>query len=280
MTTSKKPAMYESVTDPTAFASQIGTAMAKSGMFGLPNVEAGIVVAMTCFCEGISPLDFGRKYHVIKGKPSMRADAMLAEFRVAGGRHKVIARNSECATVELTFEDETEKFSFSWEEAQKEPFVRTKEGGLKGNWATPRVRMQTLWARVVSDGVRTTCPEIVAGIYTPQETEDFSETETLVSPEVKALTVDEAASKSAETTVAEQTVAVSMPPTKEESVAVALANDLQQAKIDSLFRLLKTPEQTISSVLQKRNCTAIEQLSSVQADDIIEKLEAMSSAKK
>ena len=43
----------------------------------------------------------------------------------------------------------------------------------KDNWATPRSRMQMLWARVVSDGVRTMAPEICSGIYTPEETADI-----------------------------------------------------------------------------------------------------------
>lgn len=38
-----------------------------------------------------------------------------------------------------------------------------------------RARMQMLWARCVSDGVRTVAPQCCCGIYTPEETDDFAD---------------------------------------------------------------------------------------------------------
>jgi hypothetical protein len=49
--------------------------------------------------------------------------------------------------------------------------------------------MQTLWARAISDGVRTLAPEIVSGIYTPEEIEDTAtpaEPKPLLTPQPAA----------------------------------------------------------------------------------------------
>ena len=104
----------------------------------------------------------------------MRADAMLGRFNAAGGKHKLISRTSELAEVELTKDGETQRFALSWVDAQKEPFTRGKDGGIKDNYATPLKRKQMLWARVVSDGVRAMDPGIVCGADTPEELDDES----------------------------------------------------------------------------------------------------------
>jgi hypothetical protein len=59
--------------------------VAKSGMFGINNPAQAICMFAIAQSEGIDALSVLRKYHVIEGKPSMRADAMLAEFKKAGG---------------------------------------------------------------------------------------------------------------------------------------------------------------------------------------------------
>jgi hypothetical protein len=46
---------------------------------------------------------------------------------------------------------------------------------IKDNYATPRARMQMLWARTVSDGVRSICPGATRRRYTPTEIADFTD---------------------------------------------------------------------------------------------------------
>ena len=55
---------------------------------------------------------------------------------------------------------------------------------LKAKYSTPRARMQMLWARCVSDGVRVVAPECVQGIYTPEETADFTEISATPAPSI------------------------------------------------------------------------------------------------
>lgn len=152
----------------------IGEMIARSGMYGVNNPAAGFVVAATCHQEGITLFDYYRTYHTIECKPSMKYDAMLARFRALGGSHRIIERTSDRAIIELNIGTETYTESLSWDEAKKEPYPYKTDGKtLKKNWATPRARRQMLWARVVSEAIRTLRPEIVAGIYTPEETQDF-----------------------------------------------------------------------------------------------------------
>lgn len=169
--------LYDRISDPLTAIEKIGGMIARSGMFGCEKIEAGSVIAMTCLCDRISPLDFQRTYHLIGNRPSKRADAIVADFRTRkGGKLKIIERTAEAAEVELSLEGETQRFRMTWEEAQQEPFVWGKpENGkkvLKDKYATPHSRKQMLWYRVISDGIHTMAPEIVAGIALTELAED------------------------------------------------------------------------------------------------------------
>lgn len=167
--------LYSKIQDPIQAALQMGQVFAKSGMFGCQKTEEGTVIALACLAERKSPFEIKRTYHLIEGNLSMRADAMLAHFRGRGGRHKVVEQSPDKAAIELSTGDDKQVFQLTWKEVQQEPFVYKGDGkSPKKNWATPRARMQTLWARVVSHGVRTMMPEVVTGIYTPEEIEDFT----------------------------------------------------------------------------------------------------------
>jgi hypothetical protein len=145
-------------------------------MFGCESPEQGQVFALALLCENMTPIEIARKYHIIQGRLTKRADAMLAEFREAGGRHRVIERTSDVAEIELIDRNgEKNRFRLTFEEVKQEKFPYQKDGRtFKDNWSTPRGRMQMLWARVVSDGIRCVAPEIVAGTYTPEEVRDLS----------------------------------------------------------------------------------------------------------
>jgi len=151
---------------------QAGELLARSGMFGINNPAAGFVVAMTCFQQRITPLDFSRTYHVVQGRPSMKADAMMAEFRKRGGKIKILKNTTEEAAAEFTFEGQTYNGIYTMADARRT--CDCFDGGkkLKDNWEKRPDDM--LWARLVSRSIRRLCPEINAGIYTPEEVEDFS----------------------------------------------------------------------------------------------------------
>jgi len=195
----------------------IGTMFARSGMFDCKTDQQGMILALNCHMSGMTPLQFLEQYHLIKGKPSKRSDAMLAALLELGGSHKLLERTPDRAEIEITFNDATGKFSLSFEDACKEPFVYVKKGSqtLKDNWATPRLRMQMLWARVVSDGCRTMCPAS-ARLYTPEEVADMDNEAAPepknVTPEVMEVTpTPEAAAKTAQTLSNESTKVFETP---------------------------------------------------------------------
>ena len=172
----------------------IGTLFERSGMFGCTQQGQGLVLAMTCVMENKTPLEVVETYHIIDGRPSKRADAMLASLIELGGSYKIIERSPTCAKIELKYKDASYTETYTWEEAQKEPYVYQKDGKtLKKNWATPRARMQSLWARVTSDGVRVVCPLANRGNYTPEEIQD----EIQPSPVIITTTVTESPASSA-----------------------------------------------------------------------------------
>lgn len=167
-------ALYREMGTPLQSAITMGEFFSKSGMFGCQKTEQGIILALACMFENKSPLDIKRTYHLIDGELSKRSDAMLAEFNALGGEHDIISQTPDEAAVKLTLKGKSHTFRLTWTEAQIEPFVNDSKGGFKKNYRTPRARMQTMWARVISQGVRTMAPGVVAGTYTPEEIEDFA----------------------------------------------------------------------------------------------------------
>jgi hypothetical protein len=257
--------VYARMTDPLAFVREFGTEIALSKMFGCANEAQGKVLAMACMCEGENPIALSRKYHIIQNNLSMKADAMLAELRARGGKHKIVERTSEKASVEITYDGQTYVETITWEDAQAEPYVRSKDGSLKDNWATPRARRQMLWARAISEAVRTLAPEIVAGTYTPEETHDFADEQTTTATKVVDVV------QLMETTAA-KAEAVADVVDVEPVVAEPKCSAEQRKQIKSLFDVIGASDEVIERALAKRNVKAMRYLTVTQANELIDSL--------
>lgn len=171
---------------------QVGQLLAQTGMFGTSNPAEGFVIAALCHQSGITFIEYMQTYHLIKGKVSKRADAIQADFQSRGGKLKIVQRDDKGSVVELERDGAKFKSSVLWADCLAEPFVyEGKEADivaalagdakakaalkLKAKYATPRSRMQMLWARAISDGVRAVDPGSVQGSYTPEEIGDLDE---------------------------------------------------------------------------------------------------------
>jgi hypothetical protein len=182
----------------------MGRAIAKSQFIKCENVEQGMVLAMTCYSKGMDFLTLSQKYDLIGGRLSMKSDAMLSGLRERGGKHKIIKRTPDEACVLLSYDGQDYESRITWEDARREAFpyngkesvvIRFIEADnqaelakiIKPKYATPRSRMQMLWARAVSDGVRALCPEVNTGVYTPEEISDFAEESSASSSAVVAV---------------------------------------------------------------------------------------------
>ena len=162
----------------------IGEQFEKSGMFGCSQQGQGLVLAMTCLAEGISPIRFGQTYHIIDGRVSMRADAMLAKFMERGGKFIIRERSTTRAAACFIKDGNELEAEYTMDEARASGICLAKDGkSLKTNWA--KFPKQMLWARLVSDTVRALDPGVNMGTYTPEEVQDIDDTPTarVVVPE-------------------------------------------------------------------------------------------------
>ena len=146
---------------------RMATAAAASRMFGFKNKDEALAIMLLCQAEGLHPGIAMRDYHVIQGRPTLKADAMLARFLNGGGKVQWHELTDKAVSATFTHPQGGEaKITWSFEDA--------KRIGLTGkdNWKNyPRAMLRS---RVVSEGVRTVYPVAVVGVYTPEEAADFT----------------------------------------------------------------------------------------------------------
>ena len=164
-------AVYDRIENPIEAAEKLGGHFANSNMFGCSNVSQGTMLALMCMIERKTPTDLLRTFHLIDGKLSMRADAMLAGFRKLGGDYLWLKDGSDgVAALAMSYKQ------FKDYVVQYTAADATKAGYLpaqgRSGWAKNPDAM--LRARVVSKALRMIAPEVVAGTYTPEEVEDFT----------------------------------------------------------------------------------------------------------
>ncbi len=146
----------------------MGKYIAQSGLFGIKNEAQAVALMLVAQAEGLHPATAARDYHVIQGRPSLKADAMLARFQAAGGSVKWVTLSD--AKVEATFSHPaggSATIDWTIDRANKAG-LSTGAGGMFAKY--PR---QMLRSRVVSEGIRTVFPAISIGIYTPEEVGDM-----------------------------------------------------------------------------------------------------------
>lgn len=135
----------------------------KSGLFpAFRNRESAAAMMLLCRAKGLDPMTAVERYHIVQGRPVMRADAMLGEFVRMGGSVKWIQRDDKAA--EATFSHaQGGTVTVRWTIEQ----ARAAKLTGKDVWAQyPR---QMLHARCVSEGVRSILPGATNGLYTPEE---------------------------------------------------------------------------------------------------------------
>lgn len=171
-------AIYAKIENPMQAIAELGKMFHTSQIMGVATPGDGAVLALTCMCEGITPLEFARTYHIISGKPSMRADMMHAKFRGAGGKVKWINTGddgSKAAEAEFTFDGQTLVVRFTLDDARK-LLGKDKNGKDRidspdSNWQKDAPAM--LRARLITKAIRILAPELIAGVYTPEEISDY-----------------------------------------------------------------------------------------------------------
>lgn len=221
----------------------MAAAIAKSGMFGLRDEAQALSLMLLCQAEGLHPALAVRRYHIIDGKPSMRADALQGEFEQSGAilwherteqacaaslwrdKRQATGQSQELAmsryrklkaggdthdlerigqiTIIRTLEDAVEK----------KVAMSWKDGQwqMKHNWKqSPR---QMLHARCLSEGVRAIAPGLIAGIYVEDEAFDIPENGNVMTPEDRVRQATENATSVRAKVVREPEIDVILTPT-------------------------------------------------------------------
>jgi hypothetical protein len=147
----------------------MAVAVVKSQLFGMKTVEQATALMLIAQAEGYHPALAARDYHIIQGRPTLKAETMMARFQQQGG--KVDWKTLTDEEVTATFSHPSGgSATITW------TFDQAKRAGLTGkdNWKNyPRAMLR---ARVVSEGIRTVFPGVVLGVYTPEEVQDIPPT--------------------------------------------------------------------------------------------------------
>lgn len=138
-------------------------------------------------------------YWIVEGRPSMKADVMVAKWQLAGGRIRFqgwstplenpvtgektipvrLERSRTRCAAELwhpKFATEPVLFELTLEELVERGVATTKDGRtLKDNYEHHPGKM--IWARLVSDAIKTLAPWLVYNMITPEEVMDLVEDE-------------------------------------------------------------------------------------------------------
>ena len=143
----------------------LAASIAKSGLFGIKTPDQALALMALCEAENLHPATAMRDYHIVQGRPALKADAMLARFQAAGGTIRWAAMTEQ--RVSATFSHpQGGSVEIEW------TIDMAKRAGLTKNPTWTQYPRAMLRARCISEGIRTVFPGVVVGTYTPEEVED------------------------------------------------------------------------------------------------------------
>jgi len=144
---------------------EMAKAIAISKFAGCETPEQALTLMLIAQAEGRHPGIIARDYHIIKGRPTLKADAMLARFQDAGGCVRWTCYTDECVTGVFSHPKGGE-VEITWN------MNRHKNTGVV-NDNYKKYGRAMLRARCISEGIRTVYPSVICGSYTPEEMEDI-----------------------------------------------------------------------------------------------------------
>lgn len=154
--------IFERALDPLAAIERVGDWFVRSGLFKCEKVEQAYVLAMYCAHERKNPIEIVRRFHIYGGRLSMRADAMLADYRALGGKCKWLSKINDAqeAKAQFTYKENDIVETYTMDDARREKLVG------KDNWTNSAPDM--LRAALVRKVIRMIAPEVIAGFETEE----------------------------------------------------------------------------------------------------------------
>jgi hypothetical protein len=157
---------------PFADMQQMAKAIADSRLFGLTDVNQVLALGMVAQAEGHAFATAARDYHVIQGRPALKADAMMARFQAAGGKVNWEVYTDEKVTGTFSHPNGGSLVvTWTLEQARGIGLVKPGSGWQK----FPRAMLRS---RCISEGIRSVYPGSVTGFYSPEEVADFEPVKT------------------------------------------------------------------------------------------------------
>ena len=146
----------------------LAAAIAASGLFGMKTPEQALVLMALCESEGLHPIRAAQDYHIISGRPSMRAEAMMGRFQAAGGVIRWLENTDTRCSAVFSHPSSPDPVTIDWD------LERAKKAQLLNNTMWGKYPRAMLRARVISEGIRTVYPGVLSGMYTPEEVRDMN----------------------------------------------------------------------------------------------------------
>ena len=151
---------------PVAELQKMADVMSRSKLFGINDPTQALALMFLAQAQGKHPASIAQEYHIIQGRPALKADAMLARYFEAGGTVKWITLTDEKVEAEFTHPN-SGTCTISWSLAD----AKSKKIAISPNWDKyPRAMLRS---RVISEGIRTSYPNVIMGVYSEEEVRDF-----------------------------------------------------------------------------------------------------------
>ncbi len=240
---------------PVADIEKMASAIATSNFFGMKTKEQAMALMFIAQAEGRHPATAAMEYHVIQGKPALKADAMLARFQAAGGKVEWLEYTDKAVTGKFSHA-QGGSVEISW------TMEMANAAKLTGKDTWKQYPRQMLRARVISEGIRTVYPGVAVGIYTPEEVGDFT-------PDNKM--VDVTPQKEAEPEKPSYRPSDPLRPHKDDYVIPAMINldgtlDFDSFAAELEATILKTTDSQSLSLLNRANAKTMRAMGKERPD--------------
>lgn len=144
----------------------MAAAMAKSKLFGMKTPDEVLALMLVAQANGQHPAAAARDYDIIQNRPSKKAEAMLRDFLLAGGKVEWHAYTD--AKCDATFSHpQGGSVRVDWDMA------RVKKAKISNDAMYQKYTRNMFRARCISEGVRTVYPVATGGMYAPEEAHDM-----------------------------------------------------------------------------------------------------------
>lgn len=150
---------------------QMAGAVVASGLFaGIKTKEQAFTLMLLCQAKGLHPIEAMERYHLIQGRPALKAETIVAEFQKAGGIVNWDEYDDERVTGTFTH-PQGGSLTNTWDMA------RAQKAGLAGkdNWKNYTAAM--LASRCASEAIRRVYPGCLQGMHSVEEVQEIVDAE-------------------------------------------------------------------------------------------------------